>query len=242
MIRAWTYASALALLPLGAAASDVTMVIERGPTTVEVFLGMPAEGLVDYFGLPPERLEDETGEVAFEPLRLGTWTIGDDVFAGVEARIGGAPASYEAMSLMVHPEDQKLPLYNSFDGMMAIAVCSVEPPENPTLDRLYSYVGYIAYPGDPNGALQFTLPETGRDALRFEIRDFREGALLAETQVTVPDGGTLALAPAPPKRWFEDRLDTLALSLFVALATIGFGAYAALRQRPDWFRAAGARS
>lgn len=230
MMRALTYAALLALAPpLTASASDVTLVVERGPDTVEIFLGLPAEGLVDYFGLPPERLEDETGEVAFEPLRLGTWAIGDDVFAGVEATIGGAPAIYEAMSLMVHPEDQKLPLWNSFDGMTAIAVCSVEPPENPTLDRLYSYVGYIAYPAAPDGALTFRLPETGRAALRFEIRDFRDGQLLRESQETVPDGGTLTLAAAPPRPWLEGQRDALALSALLLFVAAAAGLYAARR-------------
>jgi hypothetical protein len=206
----------LGCAPWGAAAQDMTLVIERGETTVEVFFGLPAEGLVEVFGLPPERLEDQSGQVAFEPLRQGTWLIGDEVISTTDARIGGAEARYEAMSLMVHPEDQKLPLYDLYDGLLAIAVCSVEPPENPTLANLHAYIGYIAYPEDPNAALSFTLPKTNRGAIEVEIRDFRQGKLLIEETVTLEDGGQIALpaAPAPVNR------ATLGLGAFFGALTV----------------------
>lgn len=226
MLRFLIFSLCLLLAPLTAAAERMTMIIERGPETVEVFFGLPADQMLTVFSLPPERLEDETGSVAFEPLRLGTWEIGDELFAPVEARIGGGIANFEAMSLMVHPEDQKLPLYDAFDGLMAIAVCSVEPPENPTLRTLYSYVGFIDYPDDPYQPISFTFPNTGRDMLEVEIRDFRGGTLMSERLITLEDGGAITLeAVRPPMpRWI-----VIALVAGATLTVTGAGAFFAKR-------------
>lgn len=223
MLRRIPTALVLTLAPVVTQAdslgADLTVVVERGETTIEVFFAQPAENLVDVFALPPERLEDDRGIVAFEPLRLGTWLIGDDVIAGTETLVDGKPEVFEAMSLMVHPEDQKLPMYDAFDGFIAIAVCSVEPPEDPTLDMLYSYVGYIAYPEDPDAPLAFTLPKTGRDAITVEMREFRAGELLSETQVTLADGGAITLDAAP-----EPTVSIAGIGLWAMLAGLGLGA------------------
>ena len=179
-----------------ASARDATVVVHRGDSAVELYFSLPAPSLVSVFGLPPERLEQADGTVDFEPLRLGTWEIGDAAFEGVDARIGGAPAVFEAMSLMVHPANAKLPLRDPVEGMIAISVCTVPQPEMPpSLDELHAYTGYIAYTDAPQGPVLLRLPETGRRTLEVTVLDFTDHRLTGRSEHVVMDGGTLVMAP-----------------------------------------------
>lgn len=221
---------ALALcVPIGLAAplvtaEEMTLIVERDDSSVAIYFGLPATGMLDVFALPPGALTNEGGQVPFEELRLGTWEIGDALFAPVAASVGGAPAVFEAMSLMVHPTDQRLPLRDPLDGMLAIAVCSVEPPEAPTLDTLYSYVGLIAYPDDPAAPIGFELPATGRAALEVTVRDFYDGRLWSEANLTVEDGGTLSLGAVTPRANVA-AIGGLAFFGLLTLAGLGYGVY-----------------
>lgn len=175
-------------------AEEATIVVHRGEDAVEIYFSLPAEMLVSAFGLPPELLEDADGTVDFESLRLGTWDIGDAAFQNVSARINGAPATFEAMSLMVHPNASMLPLSNPIEGMIAIAVCSVPTPAvPPTLNDLRAYVGYIAYTDTPQGPITLDLPETGRGAFSMSVLDYTNFELRETAQIEVADGGQIRL-------------------------------------------------
>ncbi|MEO0730928.1 MAG: hypothetical protein AAFY64_11145, partial [Pseudomonadota bacterium] len=105
-----------------AQAEEPTIVVNRGTDAIELYVSIPAEMLVSVFGLPPTRLEGPDGTVDFDSLRLGTWDKGDAVFEKVDASIAGAPAAFEAMSLMVHPNTSMLSMRDPIEGMVAIAV------------------------------------------------------------------------------------------------------------------------
>jgi hypothetical protein len=193
---------ALAFLAAGPGRTqDVSLVLDRGETAVELFVGMPARTAVEAFGLAPDLLEGPDGTVDFVALREGTWGIGDALFAGVKTQIGGKDAAFEGMSLMVHLKDLRLPLETPLDALTAISVCGVEPPAvPPTLDDLYLYAGMIAYTSDPQAALRLDLPRDRQDALQVQLRDYRQGRLIAAQQFALPPGQALTLGGAD--RWW----------------------------------------
>ncbi len=119
-----------AALPLRAE-SGLEMIVDRGDGHVSVFLSMPAPAAVDLFGLPPAALVGADGTVPFDALRLGTFDIGDTLWTDVRATIDGVPATFEAMSLMVHPKDSRAPFDTPLDGIIAIGVCTVPDPNAP---------------------------------------------------------------------------------------------------------------
>ncbi|MEM9047513.1 MAG: hypothetical protein AAGC92_02230 [Pseudomonadota bacterium] len=226
---AWHRCAALAGFLAGFAAlspvqaGDIQIVIDRGSDSVEVYMAMNAATMSDAFGLPPDLLADERGLVDIEPLRQGTWDIGDALLRNVETRLGDDPTRFEAMSLMVHPAERPLPLDTPIDGMIAIAVCTVPTPETPpSLDDLRAYVGFIAYPVDPDQVVSFTLPAAGRAMLDVTVRDYHKGRLLAASQHKIADGGTLTIVTAgAPSPW-------LGFALVAGLGLSGLGATLAL--------------
>ncbi|MEM8741488.1 MAG: hypothetical protein AAGE13_08315 [Pseudomonadota bacterium] len=174
----------------------IEIVIDRGPGTVELYLGMNAALMTQAFGLPPDALTDAQGTVPFDDLRMGTWDIGDQMLSSVAAAIDEAPAKFEAMSLMVHPGDRRLPFVTPLDAMMAIAVCSVPTPETPPLlADLHAYVGYIAYPEAAHAAVSLALPQQARAPLAIVVRDHWKGRQVAQTRHVIADGGVLKIAP-----------------------------------------------
>lgn len=202
-----------------AVAADLDIVVDRGPRTVEIFIATRGDNFVTAFGLPAERLEDRPGEVKFGPLRQGTWDLGDELLSQVDIRLDGAPVSFEAMSLMVHPLDDALPMSTPIEGHMAVAVCSVEPPADPlALSEVQGYAGYIAFVEGSMGELTLQLPETGRGALRVSVRDFvdQEGERVDE--VVVSDGGTVTIAARGAA---EGSLLKFLMGGFVGLVGVG---------------------
>lgn len=192
-------AGAVLVVSTGAvAAADLEILVDRNPDRLELFLSTRADNFLPIFGLPPERLADETGIVDFASLRNGTWEIGDALLGAVPAALDGAPLAFEAMSLMVHPSDRPLPIETPFDALLALNVCSVEEPERPlTLAELQGYVGYIAYVEDAGGALTLRLPKTRRGDLHITVREFRAGRASGRYELTVPDGGIVKIGGRP---------------------------------------------
>lgn len=189
---------------LGTAAvarAQMTLVVDRSETYVEVFLSLEAARLEEVFALPPSALLSGSGQVAFASIREdGSFDIGDEMFEDVFARIGGARAEFEAMSLMLHPLDAPLRLKTPLDGLIAIEVCSVPTEDLPgTLDTLQAYAGFIAYTDTPDAALMLELPATGRGDVVLEIRDHAGGRLVGLRTIVVPDGGRILTDPTAYK-------------------------------------------
>lgn len=180
---------------------QMTLVIDRSDTYVEVFLSLKAQALDAVFTLPPSALADDTGAVIFDSIREdGSFDIGDEMFARVSARIGAESAEFEAMSLMLHPLEAPLRLDTPLDGLIAIEVCTVPAEELPgTLHDLQAYAGFIAYTDNTHGALRLDLPKTGRGDLEVEIRDFSGGERVGTRTVVVTDGGSILMDPSSYK-------------------------------------------
>lgn len=177
--------------PVVAQAQDVTILLDRTDRAVELFVEMPARMAVDAFGLAPDQLTGPTGTVDFVGFREGTWDIGDALFANIKAQIGDEAAVFEGMSVMVHLADQRLPFETPLDGLTAISVCGVQPPETPpTLDDLYLYAGLIAFTDTPEAPLRLDLPADRQGAIEVRVRDYQPGKPAIEE--------TLAVAPGAP--------------------------------------------
>ena len=161
-----------------ARAADITLVVDRQPNAIELYLTMSAHLISTTFNVPDRIIAEADGTVDFEPLRMGTFDIGDALFEGVSQELGGEPVFFEAMSLMVHPKKNALPLETPLDGMISIAVCTVTPPNEPImLHDLQLYGGYIAYVDRPMDALAISFPMLGKEALTVETRDYSGGRL-----------------------------------------------------------------
>ncbi|MEO1538477.1 MAG: hypothetical protein AAFR73_12185 [Pseudomonadota bacterium] len=209
----------------GAAAQPdgVSVVVHRGGASVEVYFSLPADMLVSVFGMPRHELEGPDGRVDFDALRMGTWDIGDAAFRQVGARIGGQVASFEALSLMVHPKNSLLPLSTPIEGMISIAVCAAPTPRAaPALSDLQAYVGYIAYTDRPQAPIMLDLPETGRAAFTAQILDYTSFELRATSEVVVSDGGLMLLnTGTASQRTISLLFIGGALSLLVVFLVLG---------------------
>ncbi len=212
------------------AGQDVSIVLDRSERAVELFLGMPARTAVDAFGLSPDLLTEADGTVDFIGFRQGTWDIGDALFDGVEARIGTEIAAFEGMSVMVHLADQRLPMTTPLDALIAISVCGVEPPDTPpTIDDLYLYAGLIAETSDPRGIVRLDLPMAQDRGLDVQIRDYREGVLLASAERSLDRDVPLVIGGAEAA--WRPRTAGIGLSLAVVLSVLAGLGWAMARRR-----------
>lgn len=203
-----------------AVAETMELVIDRQEGQLEIFFGTRADNFVSVFGLNPDALENEQGVVEFAPLREGTYEIGDDLIAGTDARIGGAPVPFESTSLMVHPLDDALLMRTPFEAVMATAVCLVDDPDAAmSLEELQGYVGFVAFVDNPYDPLTLVLPQTGRGDVTLAVRDFIDGEWVESYEMVVADGGTIAI-PAASKTEFNVAWMLLLLGVFAAGSTV----------------------
>ncbi|NRB01251.1 MAG: hypothetical protein HRU32_15820 [Rhodobacteraceae bacterium] len=238
MVRAaqtTAYASAVVATFCGVTpviAGDVDVVVQRTDRAIEVYFAMPANTLVTAFGLDPAHLARPDGTVPFDELRLGTWDIGDAALEDVETMVGGAPAVFEAMSLMAHPANAALPMMTPLEAMISIEVCSIPTPEVPlTLDDLRVYVGYIAYVDDPTARLTFELPSDINQDLSVDIRDFTAHAPNAAYVDTASRGDPISIAAVSEPVQASIASGAGAAWLSITSAAIFGGGWAVLRRR-----------
>lgn len=194
----------VALLSSAALASptsqSMTMVVHRGDRSVEVYLSLPAEQVTDTFAVLPEGLTTGDGTVDIETMRMGTWDIGDRLFSSIASHVSGQPVVFEAMSLMVHPEEDVLPFSDPIEGMIAISVCSVPVPDKPpALEDLHLYVGLITYPERPDGPLSLTFPTTGREQLEVQVIEYVDFRRTSRSVHLIADGGELTVPAVSPR-------------------------------------------
>lgn len=202
-------------------AERINLIVDRTHYGVEVFLNMPADMSRSHFGLAPSALTDGAGHVAFERLRLGTADVGDEMFSGVHATVGGEPVTLETMSLMVHEAVDPLPFNEPFDGLVAIELCTTPPPSNPlTPQQVSLFAGFVGYSDTPYGPFEMTLPSvSGAGAVEVSVRSFSDGILQEEWRTVVSAGDTIYVA-GPRNR---PGLEFWAL-VVAAVAAAGLGA------------------
>jgi hypothetical protein len=217
-------AALLAAGTSGAEADDMSLVLDRRSGAVEFYLAGPAPRVLDLLdrGRSP-------GMAGIDPERwrvTGSFDFGDALIAGTEAHLGGVPIRFEAMSAMLHPESDALPLRTPLDGMIAIAVCTAADAASAvSLDESRLYLGYIAYADDTGGEIVLAFAAPLGEALSITVRDHAEGAFRAGYRLDLPQGSTrLALRALPEGPPFPAWLALAALlinAVFIGGAILG---------------------
>jgi hypothetical protein len=213
--------AAALLVPAQAGAGDLSLVLDRRAGAVELYLAGPTGDVLALFGAEA----DDGGGIDPDRWRLtGSFDFGDALLSGASVRIGGEPAVFEAMSVMVHPKSDPLPLRSPFDGLVAIAVCTASGDDSSLpISRTRLYAGYIAYTGATDGAIHLALPRPLARQISLIVRDHSDGRLLAVYRVGLGEGDDrLDLRPAsaglPLPAWLT--LAALALNAVFAGAAI----------------------
>lgn len=173
---------------------DVTLIVDRKDSDIELYFGLPAESATAFFASPKTVLVDDDGLVTFDSLREGTWDAGDDLMSNVQTWLDGREVQFEAMSIMVHPIDQRAPFFDPLDGLMAVSICTaIIPGARLPLESLYLYAGYIGYVDDSLGPLQLNFASTGRGSVQVDLRLHENGVLVQTQRIVLQDGGVLVL-------------------------------------------------
>ncbi|MBY6116607.1 hypothetical protein KUW09_20080 [Mameliella alba] len=220
----WAAALLLVLGLRPALAAQVELIVDRSASAVEVFFGMPAQTAVSAFGMAPGLLTDAEGEVHFEDFRQGTWDLGDALLQAVETRIGGQAARFEATSLMVHLQDQRLPFQTPLDGLTAISVCGVTAPDvPPRLNDLYLYSGFVSYPPDPRGGLEFAIPGISGQGLEVALTVYGTDGGVTRQDVWLAPGEALNVPATAPRRqgWLMGATAVIGLLAGLGLWRLG---------------------
>lgn len=184
------------------AGPDLRLIVDRRETSVEIFAAMDAERLPSILATDPDGLAASDGRIYLGALReTGTFDFGDHMLRGVRFSAGGEDAQLEAMSVMVHPDDQRLPFDTPLDGNIAMSVCGVDDPaEPPQISNLRLYSGFIAYPADGHAALRLTLPNS--EMLEIEVVTFVDGSEESRATLELAPGEPIALTEASAT-WLE---------------------------------------
>ncbi|MEO0496169.1 MAG: hypothetical protein AAF141_02190 [Pseudomonadota bacterium] len=171
----------------------MSVIIDRQDEVIELYFGLPARGLSEVFALPISQLPGESSAVDFAKMREGTWDLGDASFQSVATSLGGKPVEFEAMSMMVHPDDERLPFRNALDGTLAVSVCGIPIPQDAqSVQDLYAYAGFIAMSKSTRGDLNFDFLRTGRLPVLVDISDFANGRLVKRSWSVLWDGGSIS--------------------------------------------------
>lgn len=213
-------------------ARELQLILDRLPGSVELYMALPADRADDIFGLPQEALTGATGVVDYDDLRLGTAPLGDRLLAETGTTLAGRDPGFEAMSLMVHPVTDPLPMTTPFEGLLSILVCTAPDPEVPPgLEELRMYAGYVAYVETAEAPFTFTLPRSASGPVDVALREFRAGTFLTETEVTLAPGGSLTVFPGTPSARAPVVPVLLLLSGLCGLAALGLVVGPAVRRR-----------
>lgn len=211
--------------PKTASAEEVTLVINRVDGATELFFSARADVLFDVFDTPATVLTGDTELIDFGDLRNGTFGIGDALLKTTDFRIDGAPAGFEAMSLMVHPLDDKLPMTTPLEGLISIGVCTGPPAGTMfQINELHGYVGYFTDIDSRAMPIQLTFPAHSGQITEISVHDFVGGSRGVSYTATLDATGTVTLTPQSPWPFWH-----LFLALVAGMAA-AFGLRAALKR------------
>ncbi len=169
------------------------LIVDRDDVSVSVFLTVRLDALESALGVSPDLLRAADGMFPIAVFQqTGTADLAETIAAGIGYDIGGAEAEFPAMSMMVHPEERRLPFVSPIDGWIAISVCGTEGAEGLIADRdVRLYAGYTAYPVDGTASLEIVLPNA--EPLAVTLRDHRMGEPLEVREMVVDAAQPLAL-------------------------------------------------
>lgn len=234
--RLITIAGICTALATAAPALDVELIVDRDERTIELFMSLPGEAITPLFAVEPKGLVSLDGTVTFDDLRIGTAAQADWLIQKTAFRVAGEPAVFEAMSMMVHPKEDRLPFLDPIEGSIAMSVCNVPDPGPLTLDLLHTYAGFIAYPTKGYGALALDLPTS--ETLTLTVHEYDRGEFLRKSEILLAPGETLSLEAVSltDRGVLDGRWAKWALAALLGLALLA-GLYAAVMARTTKARA-----
>ncbi len=207
-------------IPLPVAAESLRLIVDRQSDAVSLYFAIPAGLIPTVFAADAKGILEDDGTVDLAGLYEGTFDTGDEIFAGVEALIGDAPAGFEATSLMVHDPTILPPFQTPLDAEISIAICNAPAAvDQMGLDDLHAYAGFFAWQVDGAKTLTLRFPETGRDEIAVSVASFSDGGSIEWQNSRLADGGILVLDPPQPKRarWSLWVVGLMALGALAAL-------------------------
>lgn len=220
------FIAAAALGVVDALAADLEIVVDRHEDAVELFVATPASTFEAAFGVTPGRLTNADGLVEIDPLRQGTWDIGDALFKKTRAEAGGDLLAFEAMSFMVHPTEDRVPMRDPFEAVVAASVCTVDLPGQAfALSDLHGYAGFIAYTEHSGDDLLLHFAETGRGGLEVSVRTFTRGRETGYFRMRVPDGGSIVIPDGQDQRLAVWAAMLALCGLSASAGTVAFRRY-----------------
>ncbi|MEM6483139.1 MAG: hypothetical protein AAF681_14945 [Pseudomonadota bacterium] len=181
---------------LSARAFDLTVIMNVSDDGAAYYMSLPATEIESVLGTDPDLLFSNKGSVPIDDFRLnGSFELGDDVFGRIEGHVGGERASFETMSMMVHPTNDPAPFQTPWDAVTATAVCIVDYEEDQlTPEYLQLYYGSYAHRVDGTSGLELSFPQTGREAVDVTLHLYQEGTYIGREKTVLEDGGTLNIS------------------------------------------------
>lgn len=182
---------------------SLRLIVHQMDESVEIYASLKAEDLPWLLDAEPSGLAAPDGRVYYGELRQnGTFLFGDDMIADIDFAVDGKDALFEAMSVMVHPDDSTLPFETPVDGIMAMSVCLVpDPAVPPQIDELRLYAGIVAYPVAGLSEVTMTLPHT--ETVSVDMVTYVDGVKSGERTVELAPGQPLIFPETAKQGWAE---------------------------------------
>ena len=211
------------LLPLmfgvvAARADSLTIILDRSTNSSELYVAGPAETLLALFDVDRAVIPMQDGVVDYSAFALGTWGIGDALLQNTRVTFDNAPSGFEAMSFMLHPSEDALPLQTPFDANMAIGICSaLSSPERYALEEMTGYVGYFSDQTSSASTIEVVLPSVSRTSLNISGVDYMQGGALTFVRRFEP-GEPIRFVIPPPGNSFRLNIPLVLLALVSVFA------------------------
>lgn len=173
---------------------DVAILSYRLDGASELYFSARADVLFALFDTSPMLPGQQGNLIDFGELSQGTFDAGDVLIEKTQIEIGLGPAGFEAMSLMFHPLEDKLPIETPLDAMISIGVCNGPPVGTlVALQDLKSYVGFFTDIGELDEPLQITFPGSHYTTQRFRVLEFGPNGKTDDRIVQLQRGQVLSL-------------------------------------------------
>ena len=200
--------------------NDGRIIISRQDKTIDVFVTLPGDMLEQLTGTGVDFLTNDDGKIDLNSFRVDTAPLGDRAFAPVIFGVGGDIVDAQAIALMMHAKDDKVPFDTPWDALTAVTLCIAPEDAGPApLAQVQAYVGLSLYPVAGMEDLHISFPQTHRADMRFDVLTFVDGSLVSHGPRVLPDGGTLTFEGA----LIELRVPGHALWLIMCLVVALFG-------------------
>lgn len=178
---------------------DMSLLIQRLDDGTELYVSADAPALFDLFATDPKTVPMRGDFIHFDAFFDGTWGIGDALLSQAAVTIDGSDAGFQAMSFMLHPKTEALPLRTRMDGMIAIGVCNTVPRgARLRLSEMQAYVGYYADRGSDASPIKIRLPRTDHAALSLQIYDIAPSGDVRAYTVSIAPDEAIILDLSPP--------------------------------------------